>query len=266
MAELATAASATDRAPDEAVAPAVAIRCLHAGRRPKTIYSAKTSSSAASTARCSPRLSRPACRSRRSRSTARTARRARGSFRRRSRPQGERWLARRFAMSGPLLRWIARGARRLAGSPRTSGLSAHVPGLWESGPGRCRRASLRPVAGRGFHVGHDRATLIGVGGWSARRRTSSASSERRRRRRPASTSAVRTASDSLRPSRIRLASAFSEGSSRRARTTREAIAKCSTLCATQTGALDRERPSIGANSRRPVAGAELSTAVTASRP
>jgi hypothetical protein len=60
-------------------------------------------------------------------------------------------------------------------------------------------------------------------GSSARRRTSSASSERRRRRRPASTSAMRTASDSLRPSRINIANPSSEESSRRARTTREAM-------------------------------------------
>jgi len=74
------------------------------------------------------------------------------------------WRAPRFAMSAPRLRWIAQGARRLARSPRISVLSAHAPGRRAGARGRCRRASLRPISGRGFHVGHHRAPLLGVDG------------------------------------------------------------------------------------------------------
>src|SRR5205807_1118915 len=57
----------------------------------------------------------------------------------------------------------------------------------------------------------------------AKRSTSAASAERRARRRPASLKAARTASDSLRPSRISTDNARSDASSRRALTIREAI-------------------------------------------
>jgi len=130
-----------------------------------------------------------------------TAPRARASLRRQPRPRGGTSRELRCATSVP------RGGGQ---AEELVGLDDHRVALFVPATSRQVRLSprVRPASRPTRRPCQltARRTAVSTGS-SARRRTSSPSAERLRRRRPASINAAPTASDSLRPSRMRLARA-----------------------------------------------------------